>query len=467
MSSKTDVWVQLIASVLSQMHDQEKDGQDLIDALHLDALAGSRAAKDTLAYPWNSSVPPSRRVREIETQLDQTRDILENVGPRTLAAALRKERLEKQREYYLDRERLAGRCRNTDEPGVLEPGYMRLLDLIRDQARVSDRDAARVSKKTVLQFGRIIKRECENRWCDTVTSIRELSQAGLMQHVSVPVGWNVTTGEVWYVKYAARHWQQDAAQGSSLPESAPDPYFNSSRCQSILPISVAMDPPDLPRAWTPDSNVEMHPVLWDAMPDEPFYRSFVREIAEVENIAFYRPCALEEHEEPTPPFATLDAMIRFDEEFRAAYQRSDRHFRMLDGYRVELDRKNSDELAVSGRKRDQELLEWTYPVDSNVIFDTALWDAWRPWGMLLAALKDYLEISEVGGRDCLVSAWAYYLKGRLAQTEEELPSFVREALFDWLLLPVPSVLAPVVRVLIPRDRLIERLSVGDGNIGAT
>lgn len=32
------------------------------DAIHLDALAGSRAAKDKLANPWNSSVPPSRRM---------------------------------------------------------------------------------------------------------------------------------------------------------------------------------------------------------------------------------------------------------------------------------------------------------------------------------------------------------------------------------------------------------------------
>jgi hypothetical protein len=462
MSSETDVLVQLVASVLSQIHGLQKDGQDLVDTLHLEALAGSRTAKDTLANPWNSSVPPSRRLPDIETQLDQVRDILENVGPTFLAAAIQRERLEKQREYQLDRERAARRNAAKDDPSPAEAGYKRLFDMLRDQASVSDRDAGRVSKKAVLQFGRIIKREGQDRWCDTLISVRELSRAGLMQHVSVPVGWSVTTGEIWYTERAGHYWHQDPVEGTFRLEAAPDPFFDASRCQTVLPTAVAMDPPGLPRAWTPDSNVEMHPVLWDGMPDEHYYRSFVREIAEEENVALYRPCALPEDEEPTPPFATVDAMIRFDEDFRAAYQRADRRFRMLDGYRVGLDDMIVDELAASGRKRDGALLEWTYPVDGDVIFDDALWDAWRPWGTLLAALKDYLQYPDAGGRDCLVSGWAYFLKGRLARTEAELPVFVRRALFDWLLLPVPSVLAPAVRILVPRDRLTKHFSAGEG-----
>lgn len=467
MSSEADILVQLVAGVLSQMHGLQNDGQDLLNALYLELLAGSRSAKDTLANPWNSSVPPSRRKSEIETQLDQVHDVLEKVGPSFLAALLHKGRLEKQREYQLDRERAVGRSAINDESGLLKPGYKRLLDILRDQARVSDRDASRLSKKAVLQFGRIIKREGEDRWCDTLVSIRELSQAGLMQNVSVPIGWSVATGEVWYAKRASYHWHQTPVEGSSRLKAAPDPFFDPSRCKSILPTPLSLDPPEFPRDWTPDSGVEMHPVLWDAMPDERYYRSFVREIVEEENIALYWPCALPEYEEPTPPFATMDAMIRFDEDFRAAYQRADRRFRVLDGHRAELGGMILDELAASGRKRDRELLEWTYPVDGEVIFDTALWDEWRPWGTLLAALKDYLQYPNVGRCDCLVSAWAYYLKGRLAQTEAQLPVFVRRALFDWQLLPVPSILGPAVRILIPREALAEHLSAGGGEVEDT
>ena len=157
-------------------------------------------------------------------------------------------------------------------------------------------------------------------------------------------------------------------------------------------------------------------------------------------------------------------MIRFDEDFRAAYKRADRRFRVLDGYHAGLDGMTIDDLIRSKRKRDEELLEWAFPVAGKVLFSTALWDAWRPWGTLLASLKDYMDIQEVGERGCLVFAWAYFLKGRLAQTEMELPGFIRKAMFDWMLLPVPSMLTPAVRVLVPRDKLIpEPLAQEDEN----
>ncbi|QBM74853.1 hypothetical protein E2E30_03090 [Sphingomonas sp. AAP5] len=454
MSSESDFKAQLIASVMVKLHGIQQNAKDLVEALYLEALGGSRKAKDTLANPWNSSVPPSRRKQEIETQLDYVRGILEKHGPIFFAAALEEMRLEKQREYQRDREKGAGPIDVKDGLALLDPGYARIINILRDQARVSNRDAERASVETIIQAGRVIKRQTEDRWCDHVVSVRELSQARVLQHVSVPVGWSLATGKVWYTERAGDYWHHDPVTNTLRAEPAPDPYFDSERCQTILPTPLNIDPPGLPRAWTPDSAAEMHSVLWDALPDEPFYRSFIRKIEDDESIALYSECALPDDEEPTPPFASVEAMIRFDDEFRAAYKRADRRFRVLNGYHADLDGMTFEELFRSDRKRDQELLEWAFPVGGKVLSNTALWDAWKPWGILLASLKDYLDIQEVGERGCLVFAWAYFLKGRLAQTEDELPVFIREAMFDWMLLPVPSVLTPAVRVLVPRDKLL-------------
>ena len=107
-------------------------------------------------------------------------------------------------------------------------------------------------------------------------------------------------------------------------EIARDPNFDSSRYHTALAIPVMIDPPGMSRNWTPESAVEMHPLLWDALPPDEFYRSLVRG----ENLAFN----WTDGWEPMPRHATLDAMIRFDERFKADYKRAEMRFRVLDGY---------------------------------------------------------------------------------------------------------------------------------------
>ena len=165
-----------------------KKGEDLVEALRLEALGGSRKAKDTLANPWNSSVPASRRMPDIETRLDDVRGELEKLGPSFFAAILEVQRLEKQREYHQDRVKLSGLIKTEGGPSLLEPGYSRLVNVLRVHAKISNRDAQRASVEMIIQAGQVIKRQTEDRWCDHVLSVRELSRARLLQHVSVPGG---------------------------------------------------------------------------------------------------------------------------------------------------------------------------------------------------------------------------------------------------------------------------------------
>ncbi len=158
-----------------------------------------------------------------------------------------------------------------------------------------------------------------------------------------------------------------------------------------------------------------------------------------------------------PRHATLHAMIRCDERFAADYKRAELRARVLDGYRAGLEDVTLEDLAQSPSKKANELLEFACPVTRTVLFDVEKWDAWRPWDTLLSALKVYLETSpeDPRSRGSLVFAWAYFLKGRLAESDADLPAFVREALFDWSLLPVTSTITPAVRILVPRDQLVD------------
>lgn len=454
MSDEDDVVALLIANVMAETNVLEIKGHELLEELSRKIADGNRTAKDTLRNAWNTAVPATRAIPKIETRLSELRDTLQVVGPAFLAAWLEDRQLAAQLDFHRQRERHGARATGIGASGVLQPGHQRIVDILIDDAGVTSRDGERVSIETIVRAGRLIKRQAEIRWCDEIVSWQELLQAQVPQHVCVLHGWSAETGELYDFDPIGMLWHHDPENDTWRTEIAPNLRFNSSRYHTALPIPVTIDPPGMPRDWRPDSAVEVHPVLWDAFPSDKFYRSFVRELQDEENLAFNWDSNWSEYE-PMPRHATLDAMIRFDERFKADYRRAEMRFRVLDGYRAELDGLTLEDLARSSRKKAYELLEFAYPVARTVVFDVEAWDAWRPWGILLTALKTYLECSPDDQRHdgSLVFAWAYFLKGRLAETDEELPAFVREALFDWMMLPVPSSLTPAVRILVPRDRL--------------
>ncbi|AOR76444.1 hypothetical protein BES08_06535 [Novosphingobium resinovorum] len=453
MSDEDDNMAVLVAGVMAEILGLRLSGRDLLEELSRRIDEGNRTAKDILQNPWNTSEPAARAVPRIQTKLNNLRGILSEVGPAFLAAWLEEKQLSDQLDFHRLRERGRAGAASEDTPaGPLEVGYQRIVDILIKHAGVTSRDGERVSIDTVVRAGRLIKRQAEVRWCDEIVSWEELSQARLLLHVCVLHGWSAETGELRDFDTSGVLWHHDAEQDTWRTEIAPNPNFNSSTYRTTLPVAVKIDPPGMPRDWTPESKAEMHPVLWDALPQDRFYRSFVRELQDGENLAFNWSG---DSGATVPRYPSLEAMIRFDGRFKAEFQRAERRFRVLDGYRAEQEDLTLEDLARSRHKKAQELLEFCYPVASTVLFDTDAWDSWRPWGTLMAALRGYLECSpdDHGAPGSLVFAWAYFLKGRLAEAEENLPLFVREALFDWMLLPVPSTRTPAVRILIPRNSL--------------
>jgi len=455
MSEDNDLMALLVASVMTRVTGLDRSGQQMVEALHTKMMAGDVTAKHTLHNPWNSSVPASRRMPAIETRLEELGTQLEEAGPNFLALLLEMQRLEKQRLHQHDREQQSLRGTFDIQSGSLEAGFGRIVRVLQAEG-VSNRHGSRVSVATLARAARLILHQTEDRWCDEVVSMRELLQANVLQRVCVLHGWSLDTGEVYDFDGLGVSWHQDSVKGTWRTEIARNPDFDTSRYRTALPVAVTIDPPGIPREWTPESMVEMHPVIWDAFPPDKFYRSFVRELEDGENLAFNWTDRWSGDPEPMPRHATLEAMIHRDERFAEDYRRAELRFRVMDGYRAELEDVTLEELAQSPREKASELLGFAFPVASAVIFDVNKWDAWRPWGILLEALKVYLKChpDDHGARGSLVFAWAYFLKGRLAETDDDLPAFVREALFDWMMLPVPSTLTPAVRILVPRDRLM-------------
>lgn len=454
MSEDNDLMALLVASVMTRIMGLDRAGQQMVEALHARMMAGDVTAKHTLHNPWNSSVPASRRMPAIETRLEEIGAKLEEAGPAFLALLLEMQRLEKQRLHQQDREQQSVRGAVDIQAGSLEAGFERIVRVLQAEG-VSNRHGSRVSVTTLAGAARLILRQTEDRWCDEVVSVQELSQANVLQRVCVLHGWSLGSGELHDFDRLGLLWHQDPVQVSSHMENARNPNIQVSRYRSALPVPVTIDPPGIPRNWTPNSVVEMHPVIWDALPPDKYYRSFVRELEDGENLAFNWVDGWSGVPEPMPRHATLEAMIRCDERFADDYRRAEMRFRVLDGYRAELKDVTLEELAQSPREKARELLDFAFPVARTVLFDVDKWDAWRPWGIMLKTLKAFLEChpDDQGARGSLVFAWAYFLKGRLAQSDDDLPAFVREALFDWMMLPVTSTLTPAVRILVPRDRL--------------
>jgi len=455
MSEDNDLMALLVASVMTRVTGLDRSGQQMVEALHTKMMAGDVTAKHTLHNPWNSSVPASRRMPAIETRLEELGTQLEEAGPNFLALLLEMQRLEKQRLHQHDREQQSLRGTFDMQSGSLEAGFGRIVRVLQAEG-VSNRHGSRVSVATLARAARLILHQTEDRWCDEVVSVRELLQANVLQRVCVLHGWRLGTGEVHDFDGLGVLWAKDSAHGTWHTEVAHDPNFDSSWYCTTLPVPAIIDPPGIPQNWTPESMVEMHPVIWDAFPPDKYYRSFVRELEDGENLAFNWTDRWSGDPEPMPRHATLEAMIRWDDRFASDYRRAEMRSRVLDGYRAELEDVTLEELAQSPSEKASELLDFAFPVASAVIFDVDKWDAWRPWGILLKTLKVYLEShpDDQGARGSLVFAWAYLLKGRLAQSDDDLPAFVRAALFDWMLLPVTSTLTPAVRILIPRDRLM-------------
>ncbi len=270
MSEEYELLALLIASVMTRMIGLSQSGQQLVEALSAEAMAGDKTAKNTLHNPWNSSVPPSRRMPAIETRLEELGTRLEQVGPDFLAILLEKERLEKQRAYQEARKRRSGRGVTDGESGSVEAGFERIVRVLRDEG-VSNRHGQRTSVATLTWAARLILGDTNDRWCDEIVSIQELSKAKVLQHVCVLQGWSFWTGEIYDYNELGELEHQDPVQGT---------------WRTALPVPVPIDPPGIPRDWTPESTVEMHPVLWDTLPPDKYYRSFVRELEDAENLAF-------------------------------------------------------------------------------------------------------------------------------------------------------------------------------------
>lgn len=454
MPEVNDLMALLVASVMTRVTGLDRSGQEMVEALHAKMMAGDVTAKHTLQNPWNSSVPASRRMPAIETRLEELGGQLQEAGPAFLALLLEMQRLEKQRLHQQDREQQSVRGAVDIQSGSLEAGFERIVRVLQAEG-VCNRHGSRVSVATLARSARLILRQTEDRWSDEVVSVRELSQANVLQRVCVLHGWSLRTGEVHDFDGLGVLWHQDPVHGTWRTEIARNPNFDASRYRTALPVPVTIDPPGIPRDWTPESMVEMHPVIWDALPPDKYYRSFVRELEDGENLAFNWTDDWSGNPEPMPRHATLEAMLRWDERFAGDYRRAEMRFRVLDGYRAELGDVTLEELAQSPKEKARELLDFAFPVGRTVLFDVVKWDAWRPWGILLKTLKVFLEChpDDQGARGSLIFAWAYFLKGRLAQSDDDLPAFVREALFDWMMLPVTSTLTPAVRILVPRDTL--------------
>lgn len=442
MSEENDMTALLIANVMAAVQGLRLNADEFIHELRRKVAEGDRVAKETLNNPWNTSTPAKHAIASMQIRLNKAREKMIEVGPVFLAAWLEHKQLEGQLESFQ-----AGLARMDDNgvPGSsaeFSEGHQRILEILIRQSGITNRDGQRASIETINRAGRMIKRQVEERWCDEVVSVPELTEARIIQHVSTVRGWSLSTGAV-----DEDRWQERSYQLKDDP-SREFPFDNF---MTRLPSPIVIDPPCLPRSWKESDR--MHSVLWDALPAEPYYRSFIRQQEEGENLAFNWDVFGFDEGLPLPAYLTLDTMKRFDPDFREAYMRADRRARVLEVYQAKLEDIGINCWKASSRKRDIELLDWAFPVGKEVLFDTALWDAWRPWATLIAALKDYLNFKGVGEPGCPVYAWLYFLKGRLAKTDSDLPPFVREALFDWMMLPVPSSATPAVRILVPRDRL--------------
>lgn len=287
MSDEDDNVALFVAGVMAEILGLRLSGRDLLEDLSRRIEDGDRTAKDSLRNPWGTAVPASRAIPSIETRLDLAADKLQKVGPTFLAAWLEKKRLEDQLNFHRLRERGGARAASDGTPaGPLASGLQRILNILTVDAGVTAYEGSRVSVETVVRAGRLIKRQAEVRWCDEIVSWEELSQARLLLHVCVLHGWSAETGELRDFDTSGVLWHHDPEQDTWRTEIAPNPNFNSSSYRTALPVPVKIDPPGMPRDWTPESQAEMHPVLWDALPQDKFYRSFVRELEDGENLAF-------------------------------------------------------------------------------------------------------------------------------------------------------------------------------------
>ncbi len=442
MTNIDELLAQFCINAMFAADASEEAVEEMLAALNARIEAGDNRARAAARNRWGTTMAPSRVVERLRPELQELDEEAITLLPRAVIVLLRR---------GIVREQLAAaECRTAATAPPVTPeqingapdgyeGFARVVTIMRD-AKLTDRTCNRASVAIIQQAARLIARSDQPRICDDIVDREALRQAGLYSLVCKTKGWDPTATH----EQLAAAWRTVAGAGEHERHV---PWI------TWVPEVVVIDPPQLPRGWVHGAGMEVYPTTWDAFPADPFYASFIRALAPDEQPYF---TLRDDQFVPTLPlWEDISSLRKNDSAFNAAFKKAENRARIVDGYRARHEERLHDLIAAGGpieRQRDVELVEWVAGLDALVISDLEAWDAWRPWGTLISALKAYLgdDLWETGS---VVRCWAYLLYGRHLQSEAEFPTFIRRELFDWHQMPVSSNMYGAVRYLVPKDQL--------------